>query len=187
MTKKDVSLLPKSPLQGTVLGKLFNWLLSVGRYIVIFVDLVVMGAFISRFWLDKKRIDLADDIRQQQAILEITQEFEDEFQSFQSRLDQAGSAIESQDNLLQPLDQIVDGLPQDVVFLQYGFDIGSENKAATVLALVFSEASLNGFVNNLLTEDSVSSVRIGTIEREQGEVGMKVQFLITFNNLKSNG
>jgi len=187
MAKKDVSLLPGSPLQGTVLGKLFNWLLSVGRYIVIFVDLVVMGAFISRFWLDKKRIDLADEIRQQQAILETTQEFEQEFRNFQSRLNQAGFAMKDQGSLLRPLDQIVDSLPRDVVFLQYGFDASKETKTATVLAMVFSEASLNGFANNLLTESNVASVKIGTIEREQGEAGMKVQFLITFSELKSNG
>jgi len=187
MTKKDISLLPKSPLEGTILGKLFDWLLSVGRYIVIVVDLIVMGAFVSRFWLDKKRIDLADSIRQQQSILESTQEFEAEFRGFQTRLNQAAIVIEEQGDLLVPLDKIVDNLPKDIVFLQYGLNLSGENQIATLSTLVFSEASLNGFANNLLSDPGVSSIRIGTIEREQGIIGMKVQFLITFNDIKTNG
>ena len=182
MVSKDVSLLPRSFLQGTVFGKFFNWLLSAGRYIVIFVNLAVVSAFVSRFWLDKKRIDLSDQIRQRQAILESVSGFEQEFRLFQSRLNQAGNAIAAKEGVLAPLDLIIGSLPKDIIFLQYGFD--SSRKEASVSTFVFSEASLNVFVDNLLAKSNVSSVKIGTIEREQGAVGMKVQFLVGFSNLE---
>jgi len=185
MAKKDISLLPREGLEGTPLGRLIDWLLSVGRYIVVFTELIVIGAFLSRFWLDRKNSDLSEEIRQEKMILEATRDFEREFRLFQTRLDVIAKALEKDDNPLSPLDIITQSLPRDIILLKYGFVSKDENEA-NILTLVLSEASLAQFVENLLNRDEVTRVRIGAIEKEEGTNGMKIQFSIGFKDFGAN-
>ncbi len=185
MAEREISLLPKEKWEGTVIGRLMNWVFSVGRYIIIFTELIVVGAFISRFWLDRTNSDLSEEVRQQEAILASTSDFEKEFTLFQSRLKTIATALKEPSDPLLSLELIVDSLPADAVLVKYGFSGGEKNEAS-VLALIFSESSLVEFVDNLLSESEVSSVRIGTIERSQGMAGMKIQFLISFRRPGAN-
>lgn len=184
MAKEDISLLPRKGLEGTPLGRLINWLLSVGRYIVVFTELVVIGAFLSRFWLDRKNSDLSEEIRQQKAILEATRNFEQEFRLFQARLNAIAKALKDEESPLLPLEVISQSLPKDMVLLRYDFS-GEDENEARILALTLSERGLAEFVGNLLQQEAVNKVRIGTIEKEEGQTGMKIQFIVSFKNLSS--
>ena len=62
-------------------ARFIKWLTTIGRWVMTLTELIVISAFISRFWLDRKNSDLSDLIRQKQAILESTQYFESEFDS----------------------------------------------------------------------------------------------------------
>ncbi|MFH1561317.1 MAG: hypothetical protein ABID04_01925 [Patescibacteria group bacterium] len=182
MARKEISLLPQEGLAGTYLGRIFNWLSSVGRYIIIFTELIVVGAFLSRFWLDRTNSDLSAEIRQEEAILKSTTPFEKEFRLFQTRMDLIAKANAQETDFLRPLDLISASLPMDLLLLQYSYNNNPDkDPEASVLVLAYSEASLAGFANNLLEKDEVSSVKIGTIEKEEGSSGMKIQFLIKFN------
>ncbi len=182
MAKEEISLLPRQGLEGTPLGRLIDWLLSSGRYIIIFTELIVIGAFLSRFWLDRKNSDLSEEIRQQKAILEATRSFEQEFRLFQTRLNVIARHLKRNYEPLQPLDVITQSLPKGVVVLSYSFT--SENQEeANLLALVLSESDLAQFVDNLLARAEVSKVRIGTIEKESKAQGMKIQFTVGFKDL----
>jgi len=178
--------LPRQGLEGTPVGRLIDWLLSSGRYIIIFTELIVIGAFLSRFWLDRKNSDLSEEIRQQKAILEATQAFEQEFRLFQTRLKVIAQYLEEDRNPLRPLDIISQSLPKGVVILKYGFVAEGRNEAS-VLALVLSEADLAQFVDNLLAREEIARVRIGTIEKEANTQGMKIQFVIGFRSLSQEG
>ena len=57
--QKEISLLPeeKTGLQST-LEKAFDWLVNTGRWIIVFTELIVILAFLSRFWLDQRLADI---------------------------------------------------------------------------------------------------------------------------------
>ena len=179
MSKNGISLLPQKGLEGTS-GRLVDWLLSVGRYIIIFTELIVIGAFLSRFWLDRKNSDLSEEIRQEKAILESTAEFEKEFRLFQARLSAAVKDLQASEDLLLPLKIIEETLPKDTFLIRYGFSGGKKNEIG-VLVLVFSEESLAEFVSNILSRKEVSTVKIGTIERKEGATGIRLQLLVGLN------
>jgi len=179
MSKDEISLLPHKGLEGT-LGSLVNWLLSVGRYIIIFTELIVIGAFLSRFWLDRKNSDLSEEIRQEKAILESTAGFEEEFRLFQTRLLAVAKALQASDDPLLPLKVVAETLPPDISLIRCGFT-GEGKNEISILALVFSEESLAEFVSNILVREEVSTVKIGTIERKEGTAGMRLQLLVGFN------
>jgi len=58
--KREISLLPKEKegLPGTV-EKATKWLVNVGRWIIVFTELIVILSFLSRFWLLKKNFVLS--------------------------------------------------------------------------------------------------------------------------------
>lgn len=183
MANKDVSLLPKTPLEGTIWGKLITWVLSVGRYIIVFTELIVIGAFLSRFWLDRKEADLSEQIRQRQAIITSINQFEKEFHFFQTRLSAAGNFIKKDIQPMAPMEPVVKSLPADIIVSNFSFTETADGGRISLSTLVFSEASLAAFVDNLLARDDVVSVGIGTVEREQGVAGMKIQFDIGFGEV----
>lgn len=181
MADRDVSLLPKQGFGDTLWGKLMNWVLSVGRYIVIFTELIVIGAFISRFWLDRKNSDLSEEIRQQEAILTSTSGFEEEFRLFQLRLKTIAKVAGTSRDVSFPLELIAEVLPKGTHLSRYGFS-GKGKKEISITISFFSESSLANFVDALLEKEEVISVKIGTIERKQGESGMRIQFIISFKD-----
>jgi len=73
--KKELSLLPDSSNPNSFSARFIKWVTTIGRWVMTLTELIVISAFISRFWLDRKNSDLSDLIRQKQAILESTQEF----------------------------------------------------------------------------------------------------------------
>ena len=43
--EKQINLLPKDKWEVGVIGKLLKWALNIGRYIVVFTELIVISAF----------------------------------------------------------------------------------------------------------------------------------------------
>lgn len=60
-----VNLLIHKGDQAKLYIRMFHWILSSGRFIVIVVELVVIGAFVMRYKLDGELIDLQEKIKEQ--------------------------------------------------------------------------------------------------------------------------
>ncbi len=187
MPKKEISLLPEKNIARVIGGKFVNWVLSVGRYIVIFTELIVIGAFLSRFWLDRKNSDLSEKIRQQKAILSSTQTFEREFDLFQTRLNEISQSFEKASRPIDPLIVIAESTPTDVLLSDFKFsekDTGAQQ--VNLKAQMFSEAGFAEFIDRLIANQEISSVQVGTIEKEEGKGGMTINFVIKFDYSNGN-
>jgi hypothetical protein len=85
-TKEDkINLLPQKGLSNTASGRVLAWILSTFRIIVIVTEILVMVAFLSRFWLDAQNSDLKDSIEEKTILLAASQSFVDDFKSVQNR------------------------------------------------------------------------------------------------------
>jgi len=82
-----INLLAQEEFATSVLGRILSWALSTFRVIVIAVEMIVVVAFLSRFWLDARITDLNDELKQKQAIVASQATFEKRFRSAQSRLE----------------------------------------------------------------------------------------------------
>ena len=56
-----------SPNEGFV--KVYEWLTSVGKYMLIVVEIVALAVFMSRFILDKENNDLTEEINSKISVL----------------------------------------------------------------------------------------------------------------------
>ena len=78
---QNINLLGDSEMDHTPVGRIVNWAVTYGRYIMIGTEIVVLLAFISRFSLDRKLTDLKEEVGQKQEIIEANLPFEGEVQS----------------------------------------------------------------------------------------------------------
>jgi len=86
MPKTDVNLLPKDDFEFTPMGKFVTWSLSVGKWVIVFTLLIVICAFLSRFYFDTENSQLFDEIYQKEQILSVNGNFEEEFIKLQQKI-----------------------------------------------------------------------------------------------------
>ena len=98
-----INLIGQEDLSHTPQGRIVQWAMTYGRYIMILTEIVVLGAFISRFTLDRKLTDLKEEIAQKQAIIEANAELETQIRTAQTQIDQVKKLIDGQ---AQPKDTL---------------------------------------------------------------------------------
>lgn len=114
--EKEINLLPKEKWETGVIGKLLKWALQVGRYVVVFTELIVIGAFLYRFGLDRQLTDLHEGIKQKTSVLTSYGDLEQKFKRVQTQLQTIRTTENSgldTENILTAISQIT---PLDTVY-----------------------------------------------------------------------
>jgi Tfp pilus assembly protein PilN len=165
--KKDtqINLIPEVGFAATTTGRILTWMLSSFRIIVIVTEIIVMIAFLSRFWLDARNTDLNEQILQKQAVIAASSNFEKEFKFTQKRL-QIFSELESEKGILSDtLDTITLALPPDVFLIS----INSSSESLALSGLSPNERSIQQFMANLSSSDQIHSVKLQGIKPSPDE------------------
>lgn len=170
--KSNIEFIPQEEWEKTALGKILIWSLTVGRWIVIITELVVIIAFLSRFKLDRDLTDLNELIKQQQAIIDVSSEFEKEFRFIQKRVSAIENLRQSElkaENIINELAMLI---PIDVT-LQ---DIRVTPKEITLKASSLSESGLSTFIRNLKNSSQFMNVVVTKIAMgEEETVGISFE------------
>lgn len=173
-TETKINLLPVDPLEQGFWGRFLKWGLSVGRYIVIATELVVILAFLSRFKLDRDLSDLNEAIAEKQAVLAAYSTLETDYREVAGRLKLIGqlriTGLMSQGELSN-LEQLT---PADVSF-------GTIRMTEIELELAGrarSETSLAAFLRALTTKGGFKNVTVGQISSGGGSLsgGSGIEF-----------
>lgn len=181
MPKSQINLLPREEFEKKPLGKFLIWALSVGRWIVIFTELVVILAFLSRFKLDRDISDLHEKIRQKQARIQSTQTFEQDFRFFQKRISEIKNLETKQIWVTSILSEISQITPVDVAFSNFSF--GEESIKLTGTAL--SEEGLGSFLAGLAASPTFSDINLSSVSKKTEEAG--IRFTLTAKVLPGGG
>ena len=177
MSKKaaplKINLLPKDPFFQTPLGKVLRWALSVGRYIVIFTELVVIISFATRFSLDRQNTDLNNSIHQKEAIISSYGDLEQKVRTAQQKIEQY-QQIEQQTNLSDVFPRLSAITPRDVRLDQLIIKPTNVSLEGTTL----SQASLNLLISNLQLTKEFLNVSVDRIEANTNDSGFlfRIQF-----------
>ena len=160
---KDINLLPKDKWTEGVIGKLLKWVLNVGRYLVVFTELIVILAFLYRFRLDQQLTDLDEEIKQKQTTITSYGDLEKKFRRLQLQL-KTSKQVNSQrlpiETILTTISQIT---PLDAVYR----NINISPDKIFLEGQVFSEAGLatllaKAQINPLFTEVVLENVSSAT-------------------------
>jgi Tfp pilus assembly protein PilN len=140
-----INLLPQEEFTASTLERMLAWLLSTFRIIVIFTEVIVMGVFLSRFWLDAKANDLNELLRKNQAILGTTASFENDFRDIQKKLETFSKVSELKVNSSKYINSVSNNLPPDV----YLTSIQITDNSIQMKGNSASEVAISQFLVNL--------------------------------------
>lgn len=157
----DINLAPKDPFFESLIGKSLKWALSVGRYIVIFTELVVIISFVTRFTLDRQVTDLNASIEQKRNVILSYGDLENEFRIAQEKIDNYGQ-VEQQTNIVEIFPSLTNIIPQDVQLDELIID----QDRVVVGGVALSQGALNTLINNIQISPDYFNVIVDRIESE---------------------
>lgn len=163
--------------------KFLRWLLSSGRYIFIFVEALVLVAFISRFKLDADLADKKEEIDQGILFVESLQPDEILIRQTQLKLSTVAAFRASYPDYPQILKTIADQTPLGVKIINLNLkkDVGK----ATIA--ISAEAQTNGDMSNFITglnKAGLSGVALSSVGIEQGVIRFVINADSTIQNQK---
>jgi Tfp pilus assembly protein PilN len=170
--KKKINLLPQEEFAQSTLGRVLAWLLSSFRVIVIVTEVFVMMVFLSRFWLDAKSADLNDLIKQRQAVLVASVDFEKEFRGVQKKLSIFSELTAVEQPTTNHLNTTSSLVPPEIILSSLSF-VGDDIKIEGISP---NERGIAQFVANLDASDEIKEVAITQISTDK-----ETQVLLTFS------
>lgn len=157
-TVPSINLLPQKG--ESFVTQFLNWTLTIGRLLIIIVEMLALGTFIYRFDLDMKIVDLHDKIEAQSFIVANFQKSEESFRDVQDRLtlvkryEEIGNTTTS---IFSDIAKIGEG---KVTFK----NLTVETEAAKIEAQAPSTTTLTAFVNELKKHPAITGVIIDKVE-----------------------
>lgn len=172
-----INLLPKDSYEYSLVGKTLKWLMTIGRALVVLTEFVVILAFGSRFYYDKKLNDLTETIDQKQAVVESYKEVETKIRDVLVRQKAVSLFLKQNIGLEKVVSQLKKVTPRDVNFLQINLTEISIN----VVGTVGSEAGFNGILRGIGTLPGVKEIVVGSVDFDQrlGLINFKIRATIS--------
>jgi len=169
--KKAINLLPRDTFEASSIGVVLSWVLAFGKWTVILTQLVVMGAFLWRFGLDRQLTDYKKQIAKNVAIVKSYDKVERDFLIAQKRVNKIKEVVEQQERVATLFNKFIQVTPQDVWYDKLG--ITPEG-----VGIVGYSKSLLGFSQLLATlqkDETFKTVSIGKIQ-DGGAQNARMQF-----------
>ncbi len=168
--KTTIEFIPQEEWERTSFGKFLKWLLNVGRWIVIITELIVIMAFLSRFKLDRDLTNLNEAVKQKQAIVNASSDFEKDFRFLQKRLSTIEGLEKNQleaDKILEIFSQVT---PAGIQLSN--FNLNGEKISLTAAA--DSETTFAVFLQNLKKEPRLTNLSLDKVIVSEEQFGRAV-------------
>lgn len=166
-----INLLPEDPFIDSFVGKFLIWALSIGRYIVVLTELIVIVSFLSRFKLDRNLTDLNEAIEHQKVVILSYEKTESDFKAAQKNINFI-KQTQTNNTVLDTLAFLEKNLPIDVKLDT--LNIGPTNwsvKAATLSAGGMKTAVDQIIRTNPQSEVSVKDIKL---DNKTGEINFAI-------------
>lgn len=172
----ELNLLPKEVWEKGFLGQLLTWTLSVGRYVVVFTELIVISAFLYRFGLDRTLTDLRGSIKNKQAIITGFGDLEKSFRLAQTKLNTV-KTVSSQPRVANTLSLLSQMLPVDAVLT----NVTVNQEQAVLEGRVASQTGLATLLNQAQLKSEFSDVVLENVKSAADKsAGIEFRLIMTF-------
>jgi Tfp pilus assembly protein PilN len=156
--KSTINLLPQEEFDASILGRTLKWAMGSFRIIVIVTEMVVMAAFLSRFWLDAQNSSLDDSIKVASAQISAQSSFESEFRGIQAKL-KIFKQIAAAPTESSKLDLISSKIPQNLLLSS----ISVQSSQAQVRGSATTETDVAQFIANLKSDPTIKSAELDSV------------------------
>lgn len=172
--KKNLNLLPQNELDKSSFGRFLKWALTFGRYIIIFTELIVILAFLSRFKLDRDLLKLTEEIKQKQTIINSYAELEKKITQVHRQLDFISKTESNSINITLLLNNLSAITPADLVFEE----LSLKNDTIAIKGRSLSKNGINTFLNQFKSNDYFSQINLESITTK-GRIDPTLEFELT--------
>ena len=163
--KDKINLLPKEQFETSNLGKLVQWAVDIGRWIVVLTEFVVICAFLSRFYFDTKLANLFDEVKQKQAIVNSASSFEENFRTVQDKIKIIKGMLAEERKPSATIAEISQFLPLDTFLTSINLD----SEKLSLSGYCLSERSLNVFLSQLVSKSSLKEVSLNSVSSSKDD------------------
>ncbi|MBN1618114.1 hypothetical protein JW887_02105 [Candidatus Dojkabacteria bacterium] len=173
MTKtlpKTINLLEPTFEPKNTWDKIYDWVFAVGRYIIVGVELVVILAFFSRFYLDVKNNDLKDSMEAKVLALDEQASNERKLRRIENSLVNLSLILENQELKSSDIEDALDKIPSGVTL--DSFTISEDSLLMACHASSYDP--IKKLENNLRLDPVYSNVDV-SLAKEGGE-GAEIKF-----------
>ena len=171
-----INLLPSDSFEFSSLGRFLKWATTIGRVLVVLTEFVVILAFGSRFYFDKKLNDLSDVIGQKQVVIVSYQAIEQQMRDILLKQAPVGSFLEKNlriGNKLQSLGAAIGtGVTLD--------SLGISEKTLTLAGKAPSEVGYSQTLDGLKRIPGVKRISIKETNFDQTTSELKFSIQVTF-------
>ncbi len=168
--KTTIEFIPQEEWERTSFGRFLKWLLNIGRWIVIVTEMIVIIAFLSRFKLDRDLTNLNEAVKQKQAIVNASSDFEKDFRFLQKRLSTIEGLEKNQlegDKILEIFSQVT---PAGIRLSNFSLT----GDKVSLTAAADSEATFAVFLRNLKQEPKLTSLSLDKVMVSEEQFGQTV-------------
>ncbi len=166
-----------------VFVKLIHWLLSIGRYIFIFVEAVVLIAFAARFKLDSDLYDKKVAIETQLPYIEGLKPIEDLIKRTQLKLSTIDSAQKTYTDYPQILKGIADQTPAGIKLSLLTVEKKDAKTSFSLTGQAQNNNDVAAFFNGLKTSKLFTDVVITNISLEKNMMDFSVSANVDLSHL----
>ncbi len=172
--RRAINLLPRDSFESSQMGIVLSWLLSFGKWAVIITQLIVMGAFLWRFSLDRELTDLKKSIAKNVAVIKSYEQIERDFVLTQKRLATAKTVIAQQKAITEELSTLASVTPLDVWYEKLTITPTSTTLAAYSRSL----PGFSQFLSAIQRDTRYNSVSVARIQ-DGGVQNAQMQFEVS--------
>lgn len=150
--------------------RFLKWLLNYGRFIVVAVEIIVLGTFLARFKLDADLANLKDSINKQVPYIESLASTEAIIRQTQFRLSSFESLSQTSNSFTNTLISISSQTPSSIKLSNVSIN-RSQNKGPLQFKLsgeAQNNSSVNAFLKGLREQPSFKNVALTNISLEKG-------------------
>ena len=169
--KKSINLLPRDAFESSTIGIVLDWSLVFGKWAVILTQLIVMGAFLYRFTLDRNLTDLRKSIAKDVAVVKSYDKVERDFVLAQKQVTTAKQILTSQELVINTLAEITRVTPGEVWYDRMTVTPATASMTAYAATL----SSFGQFLAGIEGSPLFNGVNIGKIESSTSK-GAQIQF-----------
>lgn len=163
-----VNLLIHKEEQSKLYLRLLKWLLYSGRFIVVFVELLTIGAFVYRYKLDFDLIDLQEKIKEEVPYVKSLKQDEILIRQTQFQLSTIKQVKRESPNFTATLLKIAQLTPKSIILTNITLDRGqTPTKTALIISgQTPSNIELGAFIKALQKDSAFSGITLTNISFE---------------------
>lgn len=174
---ESINLLEPVNAPEDVWDRTYNWLFSVGKYIIISVQVVVLGVFLTRFAVDRTNNQLAEDINNQVAVLNQEQYRigEIRYQNMHSLLADVENLETFQGDTTTYVSTVIEGIPNDLELQRMSYSLNSVSLSFT--ADTFDQ--VNAYESRLRRNPLYQNIRVSL--NKSGSDVSEINFSVSYD------